>query len=322
VRLDDFLPLDGAVVGGVGTASSVDASQSFARLGGFLLGDGEPVDVLVDLVPPAGELWGPEAVQGAVPRRAGEILIARSAARDLGVEIGDELVLRHSMRLGPGMFDLVDDTVRVTGFHPNPFRFLAYMHPQAADAFGVEGLANMVSVTPAAGRGGDDVKRELFGAPGVVSTVDATAATDAARELIAAFDAVLRIAVVAALLLAVLIAFNASSINADERRREHATMLAFGVPMRHITGAAIVESALIGLLGTLAGLVVGRLILTWIVNVLFADTIPELGAIPALYPASIALAVAVGVIAVGLAPLLTARGVSRTDVPSALRAME
>jgi putative ABC transport system permease protein len=92
--------------------------------------------------------------------------------------------------------------------------------------------------------------------------------------------------------------------------------------MRHITGAAIAESALIGLLGTIAGLIVGRLLLAWIVGALFADTIPELGAVAALSPASIVLALAVGVAAVGLAPLLTARGVSRTDVPSALRTME
>jgi putative ABC transport system permease protein len=287
-----------------------------------LVGDGDAVDVLVDLAPPDGALWRPQAEEGAVPRRAGEILIARAAADALGVTVGDELVVRHPRRLGPGAYDLADDRVVVTGVHGNPFRFLAYMHPDAAGAFGVRGLANIVSVVPAPGRDGDDVKRELFGAPGVVSTVEASAATDAARELIAAFDQILQIAVVAALLLAVLIAFNASSINTDERRREHATMLAFGVPMRHIAGAAIAESVLIGLIGTLAGLAVGRLILAWIVNVLFADTIPELGAIPALYPASIGLAVAVGVVAVGLAPLLTARGVSRTDVPSALRTVE
>lgn len=322
VQLDDLRPVDGAVVTGVGATASVGAAQPGVRLGGYLLGASEPVDVLVDLIPSDAQLWRPEAEEGALPAGPGEILIARAAARDLGVAVGDEIVLRHARRTGPGTYGLADDTVRISGIHRNPFRFLAYMHPDAAGSFGVEGLANTMSVVPAGGADGDDVKRALFGTPGVVSTVEATAATDAARELIEAFDAILQIAVVAALLLAVLIAFNASSINADERRRENATMLAFGVPMRHITGAAIAESALIGLLGTLAGLVVGRLLLAWIVNVLFADTVPELGAIPALSAASVALAAAVGVIAVGLAPLLVARGVSRTDVPSALRTME
>jgi putative ABC transport system permease protein len=322
VQLDDFRPVDGAVVRGVDAASTVGASEAGVRMGGIMAGAGEPIDVTVEMVAPDAELWSPAAEEGEVPRRAGEILIARAAAEDLGVGPGDEIMLSHPRRRGPGVYDLVQERVRVSGIHGNPLRFLAYMHPSAAGAFGVAGLANTVSVVPAPGSDGDDVKRQLFGAPGVVSTVEATAAVDAARELIAAVDAVLQVAIVAALILAVLIAFNASSINADERRREHATMLAFGVPLRHIAGASVVESALIGLLGTIVGILLGRLTLGWIVDVLFADTMPDLGTITSLSAQSIAMAVAVGVVAVGLAPLFVSRGIGRTDVPSALRTME
>jgi hypothetical protein len=47
-----------------------------------------------------------------------------------------------------------------------------------------------------------------------------------------------------------------------------------------------------------------------------------LGTITALSAESIALAAVVGVIAVAMAPLFVARGIGRTDVPSALRTME
>lgn len=57
-----------------------------------------------------------------------------------------------------------------------------------------------------------------------------------------------------ALLLALLVAFNSASIATDERAREHATMLAFGVPVRRILGIEVVESVVLGVAGTMVGL--------------------------------------------------------------------
>jgi putative ABC transport system permease protein len=112
------------------------------------------------------------------------------------------------------------------------------------------------------------------------------------------------------------------SIATEERRREHATMLAFGVPPRSILRNAVVESALIGALGTIAGLAAGLAILGWIVNVVSKETYPDLGLSVTLSATSIATAAAVGIVAVGLSPLLGARKLRRMDIPSTLRVVE
>ena len=53
---------------------------------------------------------------------------------------------------------------------------------------------------------------------------------------------VLRVIEGAALLIAVLIAFNSASINMDERTREHATMFAFGLPVGTVLRLAVIEN--------------------------------------------------------------------------------
>jgi putative ABC transport system permease protein len=112
------------------------------------------------------------------------------------------------------------------------------------------------------------------------------------------------------------------SIASDERRREHATMFAFGTPLRRIVANTVVESMLIGALGTLAGLGSGLAVVHWVIHVVARDTYPELGMPVALAPTSIAVAAILGVVAVALAPLLSARRLATMDIPSTLRVVE
>ena len=136
------------------------------------------------------------------------------------------------------------------------------------------------------------------------------------------FLGIIRITELFALMLALLIAFNSTSINVDERARENATMMAFGVRSREAVGLSMVENAIIGLLGTVAGIALGVAILNYVLSVTLPETLPDLGVLPSIGLGTVAKAVGLGVVAVALAPLLTARRVRRTDVPSTLRVVE
>jgi putative ABC transport system permease protein len=187
---------------------------------------------------------------------------------------------------------------------------------------GMSGLANQVSVDPSPGASQETIARELFGVPGIASVERATATTDFVRERLDDFVGVLRLTVGFALALALLIAFNSTSISADERARENATMLAFGVPVRGAVGLAVGESLITGLLGTALGLGGGLLVIGWVVNQTLPETLPDLGLVVSISGGSMLAAALVGVIAVALAPLLTARRIGRMDVPSTLRVVE
>ena len=84
--------------------------------------------------------------------------------------------------------------------------------------------------------------------------------TDSFRSALDAFTGILGVAAAITLLLAFLIAFNATSIATDERAREHATMFAFGLPRRSVVAMGMGENAVIGLLGTVVGVAMGFLL--------------------------------------------------------------
>ena len=119
-----------------------------------------------------------------------------------------------------------------------------------------------------------------------------------------------------------LIAFNATSISTDERRRETATMFAFGVPVRGAVRIAIAENIVIGALATVLGLLGGMLLVRWMINTTLPDTFPEFGVTPSLGAGSIFITLVAGIGAVTLAPLMTARRLRRMDVPATLRVVE
>jgi putative ABC transport system permease protein len=183
-------------------------------------------------------------------------------------------------------------------------------------------VVNQLYALPAAGSSRTDVQEALFGDPGVASTQPITAASKVIRDTMDQFVAVFRVLELFILLLALLIAYNAATINTDERRREHATLFAFGLPLRRVVRMDLVEGVLLGILGTAIGLALGRAVLGWMTTDLIGSTVPELGLDVSVSRSTLVTATVLGVIAVAAAPLLTIRRLSRMDIPGTLRVVE
>jgi putative ABC transport system permease protein len=211
--------------------------------------------------------------------------------------------------------------MRVIGTHPNPMRFVAYLDRSDADALGLAGFANELNVVPAAGSTPGDVERALFEVPGVAAVQEPDEILTVSGDLLDRFAGLFDVVEAFVLLLALLIAINAASIGADERAREHATMAAYGVRPRTLLRMSVVESALIGTLGTLAGLAMGTVALRWLMGRV-AGEIPELDLPASISATSVVATLVLGIVVVGLAPVFTARKLRRMDVPSTLRVME
>ena len=56
-------------------------------------------------------------------------------------------------------------------------------------------------------------------------------------------------------------------------------MFAYGLPVRTVVRLAVVESLIIGLLATAAGVLLGIVILGWVINVSLEEVLPELGVV-------------------------------------------
>jgi putative ABC transport system permease protein len=199
---------------------------------------------------------------------------------------------------------------------------VTYSNQLAAARMGLTGLVNRISVAPAVGYTSADVKRSLLAMPAVTAVQGASAMTDAVDQTMSQFTEVLIITVAIAMIMALLIAYNAAAINAEERTRETATMFAYGIRPGLVIRGNVLEALLIGASATILGVAAGYAILRWIIDVSMRSTMPDLGILISISASTYGLAVLAGIVSVSAAPLLTLRRLRRTDVPSSLRVVE
>jgi putative ABC transport system permease protein len=210
----------------------------------------------------------------------------------------------------------------ITGTNPSPLLPTAYMDSNGASLFSMEGLANRATVVPAANADPAALQRALFELPGVTSAQPVDAMVTSMRDMVGQFTDILGVVAVIALILALLVAYNSATISQDEGTRELATMLAFGLPVRRVLGSAMVESGLIGFFGTALGIAGGFGALVWLTYGLMPTSMPEFALEPAISPQTLLLGVALGIGAVGFAPGLTWRRLTRMNLPAKLRVVE
>ncbi|MHB8780503.1 MAG: ABC transporter permease [Candidatus Geothermincolia bacterium] len=321
VKLAGFQPADSELSRAIAGIPEVTEVEETLVMGGALIAAGPPLEVQLQALDMESDIWHPTVGSLAEPGDLPGLVLATKAARDLSLEPGDTFTLRHPVRTGPASFTTADTQVRLSGVHDNPLRFLAYTDRSNLGVLGMEGLTNRLHLRPAEGHSAAALERSLFELPGIAGIGHPTETIETTKTLIETFTGIFRIVAGFSLLLAALIAFNAASISADERRREHATMAAYGIRVRTLLRVSMIESGVIGAFGTLGGLGLGYLVLEWILD-RAASTIPELDMAVTLYPSTIGITFMLGVVVVALAPLLTARRLRRMDVPSTLRVME
>jgi putative ABC transport system permease protein len=322
VDLATPLPASSPAVAAIAASPSVGATQTSLRLPSTLRAGGDRVDAFVETIEPDGRLWHPTLTAGTLSAARAGLVVSSRAAQDLHVGVGDRVEVVHPVPTGPDSFQLVSTTLPVTGINASPFRFVAYANQRAAGSLHVAGLVSRISVVPAAGRSAEDVKRALLRLPLVTGVQGAAATTEAVDQRMGQFTDVLVITVTVALLMALLIAFNSTAINADERARENATMFAYGVPTGRVTSATMIEALVTGALGTAIGIAAGYGVLRWVIDTTMPTTMPDVGTLTSIGPGTYALAILTGTIVVTLTPLLTLRRLRRTDIPATLRVVE
>ena len=108
------------------------------------------LDLLVELVDLDQAAWTPTIEEISTPTEASGagILLARKAADDLAVGVGDTIVLRHPIRTDIGGFALAETELVVRGIHANPIRTFAFMDLDDAGQFGLVGAVNLVQAYP------------------------------------------------------------------------------------------------------------------------------------------------------------------------------
>ena len=322
VEMDSVYPANDGPVAAVMASPLISDGEAILRVGGELGTGADAVEALVEFVDWENGMFQPGIAEGSAPGIEPGVVIAPKAASDLDVAVGETLTVRLPRRTGPYSFSLETMDLEVSGINGHPFRSITYMSTDHAALLGLEGLANVVSIVPADGVEIGDLQADFLTIGQVTSVQRADAMARLMEDLMSQFVGIFQLFEFVVLVLAVLIAFNAASIAVDERRREHATMFAYGVRPRTVVRMLVSESAIVGMVATIIGLIGGFALFRYFITQ-WAQTMPEIAIPVEMSPATLIWAVGVGVVAVGLAPLLTApRKLRKMDLPSTLRVME
>ena len=317
VSLDSYYPATGLVVARVRALPQAGRVETDVTIPGTVRSGGRSVAVQATALPP-GASWTPPLTAGQL---TGGLVLAEKAASDLRVHVGSRVILQHPQAVAGGVRTVLTP-MTVAGIHSLPLRVFAYLGPAATSAFGLAGTTNELTVQPPARYPAAALQRALLDVPHVASAQGMQATVDGIRSALNRFTSILNITSVIALLLVLLIAFNTASIGMDERSREHATMVAFGLPVPTVVGMTMAESVLIGTLGALAGVGIGYGLLAWLVATTVPSVAPDIGIALTLSGGTVLAAVLLGAGAVAIAPLFTLRRLRRMDVPSTLRVVE
>lgn len=333
VNLNTFYPANHPLVANLLELTTADGRPMFnaGETGLFLGGHLRTVTVSAEAIPitleffdPDSAIWTPNLLAGNL-RGEGQtpgLIISQKMAADWGLQVGDTTVLEHPLRTGLTAVSLVESEVIITGIHDNPMRSFSYVDRTQAPFTGLEEATNALILVPAPGIELEEIRRVLFAQPGVAAVQpvsDLVSAFDATLEILSSF---LRVVQSVVILLAFLIAYNATSINMDDRIREIATMFAFGLRPRTVLWIQMGENLLLGLMGTAVGLALGWPLLQRFMIARMESQYENIGLIIALAPATLLLIVLLSAGVMALTPLVNYRRLQRINIPNTLRVME
>ena len=133
------VPVGGAVVAGLTSDPAVRAAEPGIRVLGELRAGRRRIRAILDVADAQSRIWRPTVTRGEFRRGTDGLLLSEEAARDLGVAVGQTVVLRHPRRTSPTTLTLVDTPLRVAGTHPSPFRMLAFLDRSRAGILAMTG---------------------------------------------------------------------------------------------------------------------------------------------------------------------------------------
>lgn len=320
VSLTSTVPAGSDAVRRVSDMSGVAKSETRLSLGMEATANGHASQLLVSSYEPSSGVWHPATESGSLSTRG--TLLSSRAADNLGVGVGDEITLNVPViNAGGKPTGAGQHRLRVAGIHSNPVTPFAYANQETMNSLGLSGIANEIDIVPDPGAA-PTIQRTLFGAPGVASVTSVQTEAEALENAVNEFTGAIRIVVFMTLALGLLVAFTSASLTLDERRREFATLFAFGVTRGSSRTIALWENLTVGVFGTFAGVLLGLAVGWWTVNSLLKESFPELGLNLHLSGGSLALALSLGLGATAVAAILAFRRVGRMDVPSTLRFRE
>jgi putative ABC transport system permease protein len=190
------------------------------------------------------------------------VVMTEKLAGALGIHPGDTFTLENAAGKSA---DIV-----LTGITENYIGSYIYIHPaEYARVFGEIQFFNRLlvktNITDPAEQ--DQALRVILASDHVISAEFTSQTRKAYDKLLASIGFVVVILILAAGALAIIVLYNLTNINIEERRKELATLRVLGFHNKEVGGYIFRESAILTLIGTATGLALGVLLHAFVISI-------------------------------------------------------
>ena len=193
-----------------------------------------------------------------------EVILTVGAANAMGIHVGDSISMRNS--------DMQEMKLTVSGIYDNYVYNYALVLPQTMEAQWGETPENqMALVCVPEGTDIHAVSAEIAGMDGVMNVSVNEDLAGMVGSMMDALDLVVVAIVFCAGLLAVIVLYNLTNININERIREIATIKVLGFNAKETAAYVFKENLSLTVLGALVGLPLGCLLLTFVISQIKVD---------------------------------------------------
>ncbi len=247
------------------------------------------------------------------------VVLAEKLAAQLGVGVGDEVVVREQDAMGNATGP--EHALVVTGVMENYIYNYLYVGPHAYEqAWGEAARFDAVFATVASDAGTRaEFGAALDGIDGVKTVTYNDETIETYSSMLASVNLVVVVLVVAAAALAFIVLYNLTNINITERAREIATLKVLGFTPREVDAYIYREIALLSLIGCVVGLALGVFMESFVVQTAEVDQVMFGREIHA---ASFALAFALTMAFTALVMVAMRRKLLRVDMVESLKSNE
>ena len=193
----------------------------------------------------------------------GEALLTVGVCETMGIGVGDQVILRNA--------DMQELHVMVSGIYENYVQNFAVVSPETLAAQWGEDPELQMAMVKAADP--QKISTEIANMDGVMTVLLSRDNADAVGQMIGALDSVMWLIVLAAGMLAVVVLYNLINININERIREIATIKVLGFHSNETASYVFKENMVLSVLGSIAGLGLGKLLLEFVLVQVKVDTV-------------------------------------------------
>ncbi len=309
----------------------VEEVPGVARAACVVEGFAQPVDLEGDPIgsvqqPGLGRTWvGDEQLQslplieGRGPTKAGEVALDATTAERGTLAVGDALQVATPSEVVASTLVGIVDVSSGTG------SALTWFDPDSAqELLGVEGACQEILVGAGSEVSADALASDIAAAlPETAEVLTGAEAAEESRKKVEAvfgfFQVILLVFVGIGLVVCAFIVFNTFAVLTAQRTKELATLRALGARQRQVTLSTLFEGAVIGLVGSVIGVLlgyVGTRFLTWVIGAL---GIADFSGGVVIRPTTVAAAIAAGLVVTLVGAFPAARAAGRMAPVSAMR---